>query len=195
MASTFSDDYECFTFDRVIEEGDVLFEIKACYESDNFRGNPQCASGIMMNMNSQCLVIDGDMFLFESRTNEESTSPDGDAVIHFRPYKSDQEKDCLAFAIYVKDCVVVCCENGDKKEIKAKQLAEVPLSINGTRHGAIFYQHKIPGKSNLFTFESSLAPRWFLGFDYNESFDSWFLVLRKVEDEVDKMCEMEVQLY
>ncbi|KAJ8007822.1 hypothetical protein DPEC_G00098190 [Dallia pectoralis] len=149
----------------------------------------------MMNMNSQCLVIDGDMFLFESKTNAELMSPDGNSVIKFRTYISDQEKDNIAVAIHANDCVVVCCENGDKKEIKTKKLGEVPVFIKDQKHEAIFYKHNIPGKTNHFKFESSLAPKWFLAFEFNASFDSWVLVLKNVEDKVDQSTEMEAQLY
>ncbi|XP_010866484.1 interleukin-18 [Esox lucius] len=183
MASKNSSTYECVDFAAICDEN-IIFE-NVCYESDDFKTDGTCQSGIMRNKRSQCLVIDGDSFQFESKNNQELQSPGGNFVIRIQKYYCDGTGDeKCPVTISVQDRVVACYENGDKKGIKAKPLVPIP-SIEGNKHESIFYKQEIQG-TRYFKFESSLFPTWFLAFS-----ESSGLLALKFMEEVDETCEIE----
>uniref|UniRef100_A0A3P8Y4X3 Interleukin-18 n=1 Tax=Esox lucius TaxID=8010 RepID=A0A3P8Y4X3_ESOLU len=179
MASTCGD-YECVTFSEFVE-GMFIFE-DICFGTDDFVKVAE-KSGILMNKMNRCLVINDDNFQFEPRNKDQLQSPDG--KIKLQLYKNNDQRDGNPVCIIVQNYVVACSTEDNEK---IHYLLDVPNEIIGNSHKAMFFMKDIKGKTNYFTFESSLCPHWFLGFTSISG--AWKLDLIKTDTEVNEKWGM-----
>lgn len=111
-----------------------------------------------------------------------------------QPYRcSETNQTGKAVMLYInqedgKKKVVFC---KDAREVSLDNL-EIPQDIDENGHKAIFYLNKLSSAKCIF--ESSLYRSHYLGFNHNSGEDHDTLVLlHKAEDEVDEVCNIDVE--